>query len=67
MMVRKETLWRAGIERCQSRVEAEPRRAIGTEDRVRLAHILDVSYSAQSAPWNARSFVTSSVTVKRSQ
>ena len=27
------------IERSQSRIEAEPRRAVGTEDRVRLAHI----------------------------
>ena len=38
-MVSKETVRRVGIERCQSRVEAEPRRAVGTQDRVRLAHI----------------------------
>jgi hypothetical protein len=29
----------SGVERCQSRIEAEPRPAIGTEDRVRLGHI----------------------------
>ena len=39
VMVRKDTVWRVGIERCQSRIEAELRRAIGTEDHVRLAHI----------------------------
>jgi hypothetical protein len=38
-MVSKEAVRRVGIERCQSRIEAEPRRAVGTEDRVRLAHI----------------------------
>src|SRR6202035_4932316 len=38
-MVSKETVRRVGIERCQSRIEAEPRRAVGTQDRVRLAHI----------------------------
>jgi hypothetical protein len=37
-MVSKETVRRVGIERCQSRIEAEPRPAVGTEDRVRLAH-----------------------------
>jgi hypothetical protein len=35
----KETVRRVGIERCQSRIEAEPRPAVGTEDRIRLAHI----------------------------
>src|SRR5271166_4697546 len=35
----KETVRRVGIERCQSRIEAEPRPAVGTEDRVRPAHI----------------------------
>jgi len=39
VMVSKETVRRVGIERCQSRIEAEPRRAVGTQDRVRLAHI----------------------------
>ena len=34
-----ETVRRVGVERCQSRIEAEPRPAVGTEDRVRLAHI----------------------------
>ena len=38
-MVRKETVRRIGIERCQSRIEAEPRPTVGTEDRVHLAHI----------------------------
>src|SRR5258708_5232955 len=38
-MVSKEAVRRVGIERCQSRIEAEPCRAVGTEDRVRLAHI----------------------------
>ena len=38
-MVSKETVRRVSIERCQSRIEAEPRPAVGTEDRVRLAHI----------------------------
>src|SRR6185312_10226973 len=36
---RKEAVRRVGIDRCQSRIEPEPRRAVGTEDRVRLAHI----------------------------
>src|ERR1700730_3031127 len=39
VLVGKETVRRVGIERCQSRIEAEPRPAVGTEDRVRLAHI----------------------------
>src|SRR6267154_6418597 len=39
VMVCKDAVRRIGIERCQSRIEAEPRRAIGTEDSVRLAHI----------------------------
>src|SRR6266478_3474047 len=39
VMVSKDAVRRVGIERCQSRIEAEPRRAIGTEDRVRLSHI----------------------------
>jgi len=34
VMVSKETFRRVGIERCQSRIEAEPHRAVGTEDRV---------------------------------
>jgi hypothetical protein len=38
-MVSKETVRRVGIGRCLSRIEAEPRRAVGTKDRVRLAHI----------------------------
>jgi hypothetical protein len=38
-MVGKETVRWVGIERRQSRFEAEPRRAVGTQDRVRLAHI----------------------------
>jgi hypothetical protein len=37
--VSKETVRRVGIEWCQSRIEAEPRPAVGTEDRVRLGHI----------------------------
>jgi len=40
MVSSKETVRRVGIERCQSRIEAEPRRAVGTEDRVRLAHMV---------------------------
>src|SRR5438105_15034347 len=36
-MVSKETVRR--VERRQSRIEAEPRRAVGTQNRVRLAHI----------------------------
>src|SRR5216683_7405951 len=35
----KQTVRRVSIERCQSRIETEPRPAVGTEDRVRLAHI----------------------------
>ena len=38
-MVSKDTVRRFGTERCQSRIEAEPGRAVGTQDRVRLAHI----------------------------
>ena len=38
-MISKDAVRRVGIKRCQSRVEAEPRRAIGTEDSVRLFHI----------------------------
>ena len=38
-MFSKEAVRRFGIERCQSRVEAETRPAVGTEDRVRPAHI----------------------------
>ena len=38
-MVSEETVQRVGIERYQSRIEAETRLAVGTEDRVRLAHI----------------------------
>ena len=38
-MLNKETVRRVAIERCQSRIEAEPRPAVGTEDRVRPAHI----------------------------
>src|ERR1700730_13194923 len=38
-MFSKETVRRVGIEPCQSRIEAEPRAAVGTEDRFRLAHI----------------------------
>jgi hypothetical protein len=38
-MVRKKTVRWVGIERRQSRIEAEPLRAVGTQDRVRLAHI----------------------------
>ena len=37
--ISKETVGRVGIERCQSRIEAEPRPTIGTGDRVCLAHI----------------------------
>src|SRR5215475_11279253 len=39
VMVSKDAVRRVGIERCQSRIEAEPRPAIGTGDSVRLAHI----------------------------
>jgi hypothetical protein len=38
-MFSKETVGRIGIERCQSRIEAETRPAVGTVDRVRPAHI----------------------------
>ena len=38
-MFSKETVRRFGIERCQSRIEVETRPAVGTEDRVRPAHI----------------------------
>jgi hypothetical protein len=39
VMVGKVAVRRVGIGRDQSSIEAEPRRAIGTEDRVCLAHI----------------------------
>jgi hypothetical protein len=39
VMFSKETVRRVGIERCQSRIEAETRPAVGTEDRVRPAHL----------------------------
>src|ERR1700730_2240960 len=39
VVVSKETVRRVGIERWQSRIEAEPRPAVGTEDRVRRGHI----------------------------
>jgi hypothetical protein len=38
-MVAKKLSGGSGFERCQSRIETEPRAAVGTEDRVRLAHI----------------------------
>jgi len=38
-MVSKVAVRRVGIGRCQSRIEAEPRRAVEAKDRVRLAHI----------------------------
>ena len=38
-MISKETVRRVGIKRRQSRIEAEPRRTVETEDRIRLAHI----------------------------
>ena len=38
-MVSKETVRRVGIGHRQSRIKAEPRRAVGTKDRVRLARI----------------------------
>ena len=38
-LVSKDAVRRIGIERCQSRIEAEPRPAIGTGDYVCLAHI----------------------------
>ena len=38
-MVSKETVPRVGVERGQSRIEAEPRPAVRTKDRVRHAHI----------------------------
>jgi hypothetical protein len=37
--VSKETVRRVDLKRRQSGIEAEPRHAIGTEDRVRLTHI----------------------------
>ena len=39
IMFSKETIRRFGIERRQSRIEAETRPAVGTEDRVCPAHI----------------------------
>src|SRR5262249_34672078 len=39
VMVGKETVRRGGIQRGQSRIETEPRRAVGAQDRVRLAHV----------------------------
>ena len=39
VVISEETVRRVGIERRQSRIEAEPRRAVRTEDRVRFAHI----------------------------
>src|SRR6266481_2257697 len=39
VMVIKETVRRLGIERRQSRIEAETRPAVRTEDRVRPAHL----------------------------
>jgi hypothetical protein len=38
-VVSKDTVRQFGTERCQSRIEAEPRRAVVTQDRVRFAHI----------------------------
>jgi hypothetical protein len=37
--ISEETIGRVSIERCKSRIEAAPRPAVGTEDRVRLGHI----------------------------
>ena len=39
IIVSKVAVRRVGIGRCQSRIEAEPRRAVGAKDRVRLSHI----------------------------
>ena len=56
-MVSKETVRRVGIGRCQSRIEAEPRRAVGTKDRVRLAHIdIDVRMVLRRRYANALEF-----------
>src|SRR6516165_11104414 len=51
-MVSKETVQRVGIERCQSRTEAESRPAVRTEDRVRFAH-LDVDVRVRRR-WGTR-------------
>src|SRR5277367_40904 len=39
VLVRKYTVRRLGFERSQSRIEAEPRPAVRTEDHVSIAHI----------------------------
>src|SRR5437868_13554825 len=39
IIVNKVAVRRVGIGRCQSRIEAEPRRPVGAKDRVRLSHI----------------------------
>jgi len=38
-MVSKKTVRRVDLERRQSGFEAEPRPTVGTEDRIRLAHV----------------------------
>ena len=56
-LVSNETVRRVGIERCQSRIEAEPRPAVGTEDRVRPAHIdVDVRVVLRRGPADALEF-----------
>ena len=48
---------RVGIGRCPLRIEAEPRRAVGTKDRVRLAHIdIDVRMVLRRRYANALEF-----------
>ena len=56
-LVSNETVRRVGIERCQSRIEVEPRPAVGTEERVRLAHIdVDVRVVLRRGPADALEF-----------
>ena len=56
-MVSKETIRRVGIGPRQSRIEAEPRRAVGTKDRVRLTHIdIDVRMVLRRRYANALEF-----------
>jgi hypothetical protein len=53
----KEAVGRVGFERRQSRIEAEPRPAIGTKDRVRRTHIdVDVRVVLRRGHANAVEF-----------
>ena len=60
VLISKDAVRRVGIERRYSRIEPEPRPAIGTGDRVSLAHIdVDVRVVVRLEHTNALELLTS--------